>query len=225
MPENIVKYYRHLYETKFMRETIEKFPPDLITEAFNGGDGYEFPNHYICLTLQRHRPEYFAVTSITKNSTVHAKVSVSDIHMAKLVDKRSRRKTHLAYEWIQAMLLFLKRAYYDPPRYTLINEVKILFDLLKEHPKHCKNELSDDNQKIHKAIRELFVSAISLEKILININPNVQTLAQMKIFSDKAPSEAYESIILPLTKAFAENWDVEEEIVTSRLQEELGMCA
>jgi hypothetical protein len=225
MPERIVKNYWHLYETKFMHKTLEEFPPEVTIEAFNGGAGQEFPNHYISVALQQHKLEYFAVTYIAKNGEVHARVSLSKGHMANLVDKRPRRKIHLAYEWIHVILAFRERKYNDLPRYTLMNEVQILFGLLAEHTNHCKDKLSDFDLKTHKALRNLLVSTMALEEMLRTISADVQTLVQLRQFTEKEPDAAHKTITWPLIQKFADEWSVEKDIVISRLQEELGLCA
>jgi hypothetical protein len=231
MPENIVKDYRHLYEdNNYMgvHRTLAMTPhasSSVTVKAF-GVRNPEFPEHYICVTLQRHRPEFFAVTNVTKiNEQVHAQVSV-DNRMLGL--KQSWRKMHLAYEWLHVMLTFCGRGYGDL-RWTLRREVKDLLYRLSERSEHCKSLLSEFNLKIHKALRILLVSNEALQQVLLRIsfetsNNQIVTLEDLRSFMETDYTKAYNTITWPFIQRFALDQDVEEDIMWSRLQEELNLC-
>jgi hypothetical protein len=228
MPENIVKDYRHLYETKYMRKTLEDFPPKVTVEAFNGGRGEEFPNHYIELKTLRHDPDIFASTSIAKegNGKVYAQVGVDEHSINDMQNSPSWRKMHLAYEWLQVLLTFRSKVSNDI-RWTLKAKVRNILHRLKEHSKHCG--LSSNDLGMHKALRVLLVSNKALQDILlrtsVRADSNITTFEDLKQSTEADRNKAYKIIILPLVEEFSCEWDVEREIVESRLQEELGMCA
>ena len=81
---------------------------------------------------------------------------------------------------------------------------------------------------MHEALRILLVSDEALQKMLLRVSANagssIATLAELRSFTDSDPYEANKTITSLLIQEFVEEWDIEEDIVASRLQEVLGLC-
>jgi len=230
MPEEIVKKYRHLYEKSnyIQLHNILKSPPSksssILVKAFGVGEPDDFPDHFINVKVEKHKDEYLGVTTITKyGKKVHAKVSVD--HQITNWEKR-RMKIYLAYEWIHVVLHFCQRGF-GKTRYTVKKEVNILISWLAESTKHCAIHLSDFHQKMHKALRKLLVSEYALEQTLIRISieksNDIVSLGELEKFMQNDYTQAYEKITWPLIQQFSEEWDIEQNIVESRLQEVFGL--
>lgn len=233
MPERIVERYLHLYQKSDYRELHKELhklgkihlgSPPVIVKAFGIGEPDDFPNHFIQVLVENHVPEYLAVTTITKHGSERlAKVSMDHCIIGL---EKNLRKIHLAYEWIHVILVFCKRGF-GKLRYTLAKETNKLFCWLSENTIHCAKHLSDFDREMHRALRKLLVSNRELENTLLRMSistgSKIICLKDLKQFMQTNYTQTYNTITWPLIQSFALEWDVDQTIVESRLQEILGL--
>lgn len=212
MTTEIAKSFLDIYLDYFMMPTLHSCDQRMKIPAFNK-IGKGFPGHYIIVDFQGPRHPYILASTIIKK-TEKAKLAYISVSPVLQDLSTTKQKFVLAHEWLHAMLGFQSK---QASTITNYSELLLLY--------YSSNNIScfwQDTIDVHSqmiiALRHLLVPRVLIEKSLKNnFNLDFKGLISLAETSSNEACTVLETFI----KSFSAQWNVDPELVYSRLAEEI----